>query len=145
MNTQHCIDVCNRLLRGEQSAAEAYAKAITTLDKDHPVTDSLIAIRDDHQEAVSMLTENVRSMGGTPSTDPGAWGAFTNFVQGTANLLGDKSAIASLRAGETAGKMDYEAALEDEEVMTSCKELIRGELLPTTERHIGALDALGSV
>jgi len=142
MNTQHCIEVCNRLLRGEQSAVEAYTKAIATLDKESAAPNSLLLIRDDHMEAVSMLTENVRSMGGTPSTDAGAWGAFTNFVQGTANLLGDKSAVASLRAGEASGKMDYEAALQDAEVMSACKELIRGELLPTTERHIGALDTL---
>lgn len=144
MNTQHCIDVCNRLLRGEQSAVEAYTKAIETIAKENAVPNSIMDIRDDHKEAVLMLSENVRSMGGTPSTEAGAWGAFTNFVQGTANLLGDKSAIASLRAGETAGKIDYEAALEDDDVMSSCKELIRGELLPTTERHIGALDALSA-
>ncbi|GAT31598.1 hypothetical protein TSACC_1150 [Terrimicrobium sacchariphilum] len=142
MNTQHCIEVCNRLLRGEQSAVDAYTKAISTLEKDHTVPVELIAIQKDHEEAVSMLAENVRSMGGTPSTDAGAWGAFTSFVQGTANLMGDKSALTSLRAGETAGKMDYEAAVQDEGVMSSCKELILTELLPTTERHIASLDTL---
>ncbi|GAT33333.1 hypothetical protein TSACC_21748 [Terrimicrobium sacchariphilum] len=142
MNTQHCIEVCNKLLRGERSAVEAYTKAIMTFEKEYAVPNSLLAIRDDHKVAVSMLTENVRSMGGAPSTDTGAWGAFTSFVQGTADLLGGKSAVASLRAGETAGKMDYEAAMEDEEVMSSCKEMIRNELLPTTERHIGALETL---
>lgn len=142
MNTQHCIEVCNRLLRGERSAVEAYTKAIMTFEKENAVPNSLLAIRDDHKVAVSMLTENVRSMGGAPSTDAGAWGAFSNFVQGAANLLGDKSAVASLRAGETAGKLDYEAAMQDDEVISSCKMLIRSELLPTTERHIGALETL---
>ncbi|PTX93712.1 hypothetical protein DB345_19180 [Spartobacteria bacterium LR76] len=142
MNTHHCIEVCNRLLRGEQSAVEAYTKAISTLEKEYAVPNTLVTVQKDHEEAVAALSENVRSMGGTPSTDAGAWGAFTNFVQGTANLMGDKSALASLRAGETAGKMDYEAALQDEDVMSSCKELIRTELLPTTERHIEALDTL---
>lgn len=144
MNTHHCIEVCDRLLRGEQSAVEAYTKAISSLEKEKAIPGPLLAIRNDHEEAVSLLTENVRSMGGTPSTDAGAWGAFTSFVQGTANTIGSKPALASLRAGETAGKMDYEAVLQDDDVMASCKELIRTELLPTTERHIAALETLSA-
>lgn len=108
---------------------EAYTKAIMTLEKQYAVPNSLLAIRDDHKVAVSMLAENVRSMRGAPSTDTGAWGAFTSFV-----------AVASLRAGETAGKMDFESAIQDEELMSSCEKLIRS--VPTTERHIGTLETL---
>lgn len=142
MNTNHCIDVCNRLLRGEQSAVASYSKAIVAFEEDKAAPPELREILEDHRAAVLTLTENVRSMGGEPSPDSGAWGAFATSVQGTANFLGDKSAIASLKTGEKAGKKDYEAALDDDAVMPECKNLIRSDLLPATERHIQALDLL---
>lgn len=142
MNTDHCIDLCNRLLRGEQSAVASYSKAIAAFEEEKAAPAELREILEDHREAVLTLTENVRSMGGEPSHDSGAWGAFATSVQGAANVLGDKPALTSLKTGEKAGKKDYEAALEDEEVMPECKNLIRSDLLPATERHIQALDLL---
>lgn len=142
MKTNPCIDVCNRLLRGEQSAVAAYAKAIVALKDKPAVTAKLESILQEHRDAVLTLTENVRSMGGESSPDSGAWGAFATTVQGAANALSDESALASLQAGEKAGKLDYETALKDDEVMPECKEMIRSNLLPAVERHIQALDAL---
>ena len=81
-------------------------------------------------------------MGGTPSTDSGAWGAFAKTVQGVAKAFGESSALSGLRQGEEHGLKQYRQALESTEVMTECKELILGELLPRTERHIASLHNL---
>jgi hypothetical protein len=143
-DTDHCTDVCNRLLRGEQSAVATYSKAIAAMEKENAAPAELREIIEDHRGAVMILIDNVRSMGGEPSKDSGAWGVFANSVQGTADLMGDKSALISLKTGETSGKNSYKAALDDENVMPECKDLIRTDLLPATERHIRTLDLLGA-
>ena len=141
MKPEHCIDVCNRLLRGERSAVETYDKAIAAFDP-KPAPSELSQIRTEHAQSVSTLEENVRSMGGTPDGEAGLWGAFANTVQGAANTLGTKAALESLQTGEKAGKSDYESALADEQVMEGCKTLIRSTLLPRLGQHISILERL---
>lgn len=140
----HCIDVCNSLLRGELSAVETYTQAIERYH-DHPVIAELQQIRGEHAQSAARLTENVRAMGGKPNEDSGAWGVFAKAVQGAANLFGAGSAIESLESGEKSGRADYGDALEDSEVMPECKTMIRNELLPRVERHIATLNRLSEV
>jgi len=142
MNTEHCIDICNGLLRGERSAVETYDHALEKYHDEPAVRAELTRIRGEHAAAVRALDANVRSMGGTPDKTSGAWGSFAATVQGTANLFGPNSALESLQQGEKAGQHDYEKALEDEEVMPDCKSLIQGTLLPPVREHIAALGAL---
>lgn len=137
----HCIDVCNGLLRGEIAAVETYGKAIEKYI-DSPSIAELRRIRTEHSRAVTLLTENVRSMGGKPDNDSGAWGIFASAVQNTANLLGVDSAVESLKKGEESGRKDYQDALLDDKVMTGCKNLIREELLPPVMNHIASLERL---
>lgn len=137
----HCIEVCNKLLRGERSAVEAYDKAIERYG-DKPVLGDLRRLRAEHNSAVNLLEENVRSMGGQPDSGGGAWAAFASTIQSTANLLGADSALEALRAGEKSGQSDYESALRDEEVMDECRNLITTSLLPKIMEHIDALDRL---
>lgn len=138
---EHCIDVCNGLLRGELSAVETYGQVI---DKyaGSPVAEELQRIRADHSRSANWLSANVRDMGGVPGKDSGAWGLFATAVQGAANLFGRDSAIESLQRGEEAGRKDYQAALLDDEVMTECKLMIREDLLPPVIEHITALEKL---
>lgn len=140
-DSNHCIDICNKLLRGERSAVETYDQAIEKFGED-PVLAELHRLRGEHSFAVSTLETNVRSMGGEPDQGAGAWGAFANAVQGTANLFGTDSALEALRNGEKSGLGDYESALRDSQVMPECKALIRSELLPKITEHIQALDRL---
>ncbi len=140
-DTEHCIKVCNELLRGERSAVETYSQAIEKHGK-APMIGELGTIRDEHAESVSRLTANVRQMGGEPDTDSGAWGAFAKTVQGAANLFGADSAVASLQRGEEKGRSDYDDALADPKVMDGCKAMIRDELLPRVHRHIATLERL---
>lgn len=143
MNTinDHCISICNSLLRGELSAGEAYGLAIERYS-DHAVAGELRRIRTEHAQSAALLAENVREMGGEPEKDSGAWGIFAALIQGTADLFGPNSAIDSLRKGEEMGRDDYQDALLDDEVMPECKNLIREELLPTVMNHIVILEKL---
>ncbi|NNC87153.1 MAG: DUF2383 domain-containing protein [Akkermansiaceae bacterium] len=138
---KECIDVCNSLLRGERSAVETYDKAIEKFGSEHDVS-ALRSIRNDHSKAVSQLMNNVRDMGGTPDVDSGAWGTFANAVQATANLFGTESALESLEQGEKKGRSDYQDALENDDVLPECKAMIRNDLLPKIEQHLGRLKQL---
>ncbi|WP_193212903.1 DUF2383 domain-containing protein [Luteolibacter marinus] len=144
MNTtlnEHCIDVCNSLLRGELSAVETYNQAIEK-HAGTPEATELARVRDEHARSVAKLRANVSEMGGIPSTDSGAWGIFAKAVQGTANLFGEDSALAALKQGEEHGRKEYHEALADDEVMTECKELFRSDLLMRIEEHIATLSRL---
>lgn len=140
-DTDHCIKVCNSLLRGELSAVETYEKAIAKYGNE-PVLAELQRIRNEHSQSVARLQQNVREMGGMPDTDSGAWGTFANTIQAAANLFGAESAIEALQRGEEHGRRDYQDALEDDEVMPGCKDMIRDELLPRVNRHIATLERL---
>lgn len=139
--TEHCIKVCNGLLRGEISAVDTYGQAMVK-HISSSVAHELRAIREEHSESVRRLTANVIEMGGEPEEDAGAWGMFTTVVQATVNLFGAGSAIESLQKGEEMGRHDYEEALADPEVMEECKEMIRNELLPRVLNHIASLEKL---
>ncbi len=143
MDTQneHCIKICNCLLRGELSAVETYTQVINKHGSSN-VVEELRRIRSDHSKSANQLSANVRSMGGQPNSDSGAWGIFATAVQATANLFGTDSAIDSLRRGEESGRSDYQDALLDDEVMADCKALIREDLLPRVIFHIAALENL---
>ena len=138
---EKCIDVCNSLLRGELSAVETYEKALTKFEEVSEFT-LLNEMRNSHQQSVQRLRENLAEMGGQPTTDSGAWGTFANSVQAAAGLFGENAALSSLIKGEEHGLRDYESALENEDVMLECKDMIRTELLPRTELNLTTLRAL---
>ncbi len=138
--THRSISICNKLLRGELAAVETYGQAIMKYDTS-PEADELRRIRLEHSKSARILTDNVRAMGGYPTPDSGAWGLFVSAVQGAANLLGEESALESLKQGEELGKQDYENALQDQAVTEEFRNLIRTELLPPLVKHIAILES----
>lgn len=136
-----CIEVCNRLLRGELSAVETYDQTIRKFEND-PAATTLRRIRDEHQQSAARLQSNVAGMGGEPATDSGAWGTVTQAAQGVAKMFGESAALKGLQQGEEHGLNDYQDALDDEEVMPECKQMIRSELMPRTRAHIETLRGL---
>lgn len=137
----HCISICNKLLRGEISAVETYEQAIEK-HSDSFAASELQRIHSEHTNAVDRLSAHVREMGGEPDTTSGAWGTFANAVQGAASMFGEESAIMALKAGEESGRDDYQDALRDDEVLHDAKNMIREELLPATISHISSLERL---
>jgi len=140
-HNSQCIDVCNDLLRGELSAIETYSDTINKFP-DEPEVMILRTIREEHIDSANRLRANVNSMGGDPDRSSGAWGGVTKAIQSTANFFGEGSAIASLKQGEEIGKSMYEKALENDDVLGECKEMIRSSLLPRVSSHILNLESL---
>jgi len=139
-NNQECIETCNELLRGELSAIETYTKAIEKFETGHDIS-VLDGIRREHRLTVNELRQNILDMGGTPSDDSGLWGDFAKGVQAAANLFGEDSAIASLIRGEKHGVDEYQEAIEDDNTLTECRELMRSAWLPRLKSHIRKLES----
>ncbi len=135
-------DTLNSLLRGEISAVETYDKAIRKVGDD-PRGRQLRQMRADHDDAAARLREHIQAHTvEEPSDDSGPWGEWARFVQGAANLFGNKAAMKSLKEGEEHGVKEYEKALEDESLTPACRDEIRSVLLPRTRSHIQTLDSL---
>lgn len=141
-NIGKCIEICNKMLRGERSAVETYDMAIEKFSAD-PATATLTQIRNEHVESVNDLERSIREMNAVPDQDSGTWGSFAKLVQGTAQLFGDGSAVASLKQGEEKGRSDYESAIEGGDLMAPCLDLYANQLLPRVRRHVDTLEALG--
>jgi uncharacterized protein (TIGR02284 family) len=137
-DTDHCIAVCNRLLRGEISAIETYTQAIEKF-RQSPEASLLEDMRRDHVASANRLRTNVREMGGEPSNDSGAWGAWAATIEGAAKLIGDSTALKALQEGEEHGEKEYRDALADEHVLPIHRDIVQRELLPRQLRHISML------
>lgn len=133
-----CINSCNKLLRGELSAIDTYTQAIAKfgVGADRDTLRHLLAV---HEDSASRLRQHIMEMGGQPSFDSGIWGDFAKAVEGTALALGESPALAALQAGEEHGVREYEAALEDPQVMEDIKSAIRQHNLPRAHENINTL------
>ena len=134
-------DTLQSLLRGEMSAMETYQKALEKVDG-YPEGAQLRQIYMDHSHAVQVLRNLLMRYQAELPTSSGAWGTFANAVQSTANLFGDKAALKALKEGEEHAIKDYMRALDDPEVATEVKAMIRSDLLRKCETHVPVLDAL---
>lgn len=138
------ITQLNSLLRGEISAAETYKMAIDKLsDSDSSHQSDCQCLRDmqeDHGRACQALRQRIRDLGGEASDSSGAWGAWAQTVQGTANIFGDKAALKALKEGEEHGLKDYDEARDDVDATSAA--LIESELIPAQQRHITMLDRM---
>src|SRR5688572_9063491 len=132
----------NSLLRGEISAAETYRMAIDNVAEGDHVTDAALLrqMQEDHGRAAQQIRERIHALGGEASDSSGAWGAWAQTVQGTANLFGDAAALKSLKEGEEHGLKDYQEAIDDVDPATAG--LIQSQILPAQQRHINLLDQL---
>jgi uncharacterized protein (TIGR02284 family) len=134
-------ETLNTLLRGEISAVETYEQALGKVGNE-PGAEQLTTVRRDHTEAVSVLRDHVIRYGGKPSEGSGPWGAFARFMEGTAKLFGDTSALKALKEGEEHGLKEYKEALENRDLPAECIALIRDMLLPKQQRHISIIDGM---
>jgi uncharacterized protein (TIGR02284 family) len=144
-DSNEAVRQLNSFLRGEISAAETYRMAIDKLNDSEQALAAANAgllreIQEEHSRAAQTLRDRIQELGGEPSDSSGAWGAWASSVQGTMNLLGDRSALKSLKEGEEHGLKDYQAGLED--VDASSQQLVENQLIPQQQRHINLLDQL---
>lgn len=134
-------DTLTTLLRGEMSAMETYQRALEKVDG-YPEGAQLRQIYMDHSHAVQVLRNLLMRYQVELPASSGAWGTFANAVQATANLFGDKVALKALKEGEEHGIKDYQRALDDPQVATDVKAMIRSDLLRKCETHVPVLDSL---
>jgi uncharacterized protein (TIGR02284 family) len=139
--TQHTTDTLNGLLRGELAATETYQQALAQVG-DEPGAADLRRIHAEHREAANTLRQHVHSHGGKPDQGSGAWGGFAKFIEGTAKLFGDATALRALKQGEERGVNDYESAMKDPDLPSDCRTLISTKLLPQTREHVASLDRI---
>jgi rubrerythrin len=99
----------NSLLQGELSAVETYDMALEKITT--PATNKVLAeCRNCHANRVEKLTQMVTSLGATPTTESGAWGAFAKLVAAGAVVLGEGPAVGALKEGEDQGLETYRGA-----------------------------------
>lgn len=106
------VDHLNSFLRGELSALETYDQVLEKAESPS-VRNDLIENRASHARRVELLSAKVRELGGEPSSDSGAWGAFARAMAGGAKVFGLSSAIGVLEEGEDHGVNDYARDLSD--------------------------------
>jgi uncharacterized protein (TIGR02284 family) len=140
---QNTISQLNELLRGEISAVETYRQALEKVG-DEPGSDKLRTALEDHKQAVTTLTAEVKRLGGVPSTDSGAWGAWAQTVTASAKILGDEAALKALKEGEEHGIKEYKEVLENEKIPQDIKNMIQAKFVPNQQKHIAAIDSLMS-
>lgn len=133
------VEHLNSFLRGELSAVETYRQALGHV-RDDLVRRALEDCREDHEQRVQSLREHIEKLGGTPADSSGVWGTFAKVVQGGADTLGEKAAVAALEEGEDHGLHDYERDLP--RVHGEARRLVRMELLPSQKRTHGRLSKL---
>jgi demethoxyubiquinone hydroxylase (CLK1/Coq7/Cat5 family) len=133
------VDVLNGFLRGEISAVETYRQAMEKLNHSS-ARGELEACHRSHEERVAKLRQQIQRLGGEPSKDSGAWGAFTRLFEAGAKAFGEKAAIAALEEGEDHGLRLYRDDLK--KLDPGSRQLVEMDLLPAQERTHRSLSTL---
>ena len=135
------IDCLNSLLGYQLAAVETYDMAMLKVEDPHILAD-LQSIREEHTQAEILLREKVLQLGGEPIEACEPWGACAAAVSGQENVKGPATALAALLQGEEHAINEFEDALKREYMNSECKNLIRGKLLPTSQKHVAELNRL---
>jgi uncharacterized protein (TIGR02284 family) len=136
---EQSVDVLNSFLRGEISAVETYRQALEKVERPQ-IRTQLQDCMQSHAQRVTLLSEQIRTLGGTPSTSSGVWGTFAKVVEGGAKTLGEKAAIAALEEGEDHGRNDYRRDLDKLDVAT--RQVVQTHVVPEQQRTHDAMSAL---
>lgn len=133
------VAVLNSFLRGEISALETYRQALGKLDQS-PSHLLLEECMHSHAERISVLTQQIRTLGGSPSINSGIWGAFAKAVEGSAKVFGEEAAIAALEQGEDHGRNDYRRDVS--KLDTASWRVVQSRVIPEQERTHSAMSQL---
>lgn len=139
MSRESTIDHLNSFLRGEISAVETYRQAMDKVNDPRAIS-TLQECQSSHARRVALLRDYITRLGGSPSSDSGAWGGFAKAVQGGAAVFGEDAAIAVLEQGEDHGLADYRRDMDD--LDAEARRFVEADLLPEEERTHGALSTL---
>jgi hypothetical protein len=133
------IESLNSFLRGEKSAIETYDQVIAKAENEG-VARELRDNRESHWRRAGLIESEIRKLGGEPSADAGAWGAFAKTVEGGAKLFGLSAAVSVLEEGEDHGLKDYRKDQSD--LTPATRAFVNEKLLPEQQRTHDRLSAL---
>jgi len=128
--TKQATDRLAHILQDEMAAVETYNKAGHAL-KNEATKATLLELSTIHEGRVQTLKALVTAQGGTVPTSSGLWGKFASLLEGGAQVLGDKSIVATLEECEVKLLADYKSDLEVFD--DSEHKLIFSELLPAQQ------------
>jgi hypothetical protein len=133
----------NKLLKNELSVTETYQRILDKLRKDVEYeSEYLVPFFEAHKTVVSSLQVLISRLGEIPAEDSGDLCAWAEIVLGGAGMLGKKTVLRALQAGEKSGAENYERALQDPELPSDIRSLIEWKLLYGQQSHIRSLDRL---
>lgn len=138
-NLQRDVEQLNSFLRGELSAVETYDQVLGKIEEPG-LRQRLVDGRNSHERRVTMLRDRIRSLGGEPSADSGAWGSLAKAIEGGAKAFGKSAAVSALEEGEDHGLADYQRDLE--ELSAETRSFVVSSLLPEQRRTHDAVSAL---
>ncbi len=115
--------------RGELAAVETYAQAIEFVRDNPLLRTTLQQAQVSHQRRCSCLEKEIRALGAKPDGSSGVWGEFARLVEGGAQLLGVRSAIAALEEGETHGLRVYQDAVDSNLLSRRVRNFVACDLL----------------
>ncbi len=117
------------LLRGELAAVESYRQAIRCFPElaAHPLIEG---VRADHSRAVTTLTKLMVSHGGDPPPESEPWNFLFEADDPKRIFTPPCSALAAFKQGEKHTVSQYKLALEEDDLPSPAKAVIRDELLP---------------
>lgn len=136
---EQTVDTLNSFLRGEISAVETYRQALEKISQQN-LRQPLQECMQSHAQRVTVLSDQIRNLGGAPTTSSGVWGTFAKAVEGSAKAFGDKAAIAALEEGEDHGRNDYQRDLG--KLDASSRQLVQARVVPEQERTHNTLSSL---
>ncbi|MGZ8144716.1 MAG: DUF2383 domain-containing protein [Methylosarcina sp.] len=140
----HNVDKVEKLLKNELAAAETYHQALEKFEEEAQRNEIayLEPIYEEHTQAVSELQDKIQQMGGTPTTDSGIWGSWSETVMGGAKLIGKDAMLNALLAGEKSGLDDYEEAIQDPDIPSEVSSLIQTKYVNCQQENIRVLNRL---
>lgn len=140
----HNLDKVEKLLKNELAAAETYHQALEKFEEEGQRNEIayLEPIYEEHTQAVSELQEKVQQMGGSPTTDSGLWGSWSETVMSGAEMIGKDAMLNALLAGEKSGLDDYEEAVQDADIPSDVSSLIQTKFVNSQQENIRVLNRL---
>jgi uncharacterized protein (TIGR02284 family) len=140
----HNLDKVEKLLKNELAAAETYHQALEKFEEEGQRNEIayLEPIYEEHTQAVSELQEKIQQMGGSPTTDSGLWGSWSETVMSGAEMIGKDAMLNALLAGEKSGLDDYEEAVQDADIPSDVSSLIQTKFVNSQQENIRVLNRL---
>jgi uncharacterized protein (TIGR02284 family) len=140
----HNLSKVEKLLKNELAAAETYHQALEKFEEEGQRNEIayLEPIYEEHTEAVSELQEKIQQMGGSPTTDSGLWGSWSETVMSGAEMIGKDAMLNALLAGEKSGLDDYEEAVQDADIPSDVSSLIQTKFVNSQQENIRVLNRL---